>query len=72
MARQTVTDGTVTWRCEGTDETVCNVFIDIPMAVTAGLTDWGRGVWALSVRNPFGNSWFYCDGPAYLRKSSVL
>ncbi len=69
----TVTDGTVTWRCETVDGgNVANVHIEIPYAVTAALTDWGRGVWALSVRNPFGNSWFYVDGPAYLRKSSAL
>ena len=68
----TVGDGTVVWRCETDDSQVCNVYIDIPRAVTAALTDWGRGVWALSVRNAFGNSWLYIDGPAYLRKSSSL
>lgn len=68
---QTVTDNTATWRCETDDSQVCNVAVVIPAAVTGALTDWGLGVWALAVRNSFGNSWFFVDGLAYLRKSSV-
>lgn len=67
---QAVADGTVTWQCVRTDNTVVNVSVAIPAIVTANLADWGRGSWALSVRGPYGESWFYVDGMAILRKSS--
>ena len=67
----TVTDGTVTWRCETTDETVCNLYIAIPRATAAALVPWGRGVYSLEVIDSFSHTWVYLDGPAYLRAEST-
>lgn len=69
---QTVADGTVTWRCEALDtDVVANVYVVIPAATTAALTAWGRGVYSLTVRNEFDQSWLFVDGAAYLRESSI-
>lgn len=67
----TVTDNTVTWRAETTDESVANIYIVIPAATTAALTAWGRGVWSMEVLDTFGHTWFYVSGAAYLRLEST-
>lgn len=67
---QTVTDGTVTWRCETDDSQVCNLFIHIPAAVTAGLVAWGRGVYSFEVTDTYSHSWLFVDGVAYLREEA--
>jgi hypothetical protein len=67
----TVSDGTVTWRAETTDATVCNVYIQISASVTAGLTDWGFGVYNLEVVDTFLHSWLFVDGTARLRRESA-
>ena len=46
---QTVTDGTVTWRCESTDDTLYNLYLLLDAAYTATLVDWGKGVWDLEL-----------------------
>ncbi|MCA9859370.1 MAG: hypothetical protein KC438_06580 [Thermomicrobiales bacterium] len=73
----TTNDGTAVWTCvlpaqDGAGNIhIANVVVNIPHAVTGGLDEWGRGSWSLSVKNGFSNSWFYVDGPAVLRKSSL-
>ncbi len=67
----TVTDGTVTWRCETDDSQVCNLYILIPAATTAALSAWGRGTWSLEVLDTFSHTWLYIDGAAYLRLEST-
>lgn len=67
----TVTDGTVTWRCETDDSTVCNVYIAIPRSTTAALAPWGRGVYSLEVVDTWNHTWVFIDGPAYLRAEST-
>lgn len=67
----TVTDGTVTWRCETDDSQVCNVFIQIGTDITSTLEPWGRGYYTLSVKDSFFHSWLHIDGAAYLRQTST-
>lgn len=67
----TVSDGSVTWRCETDDSQVCNLFIAIPRVTTAALVAWGRGVYSLEVVDTYNHSWVYLDGPAYLRQEAT-
>lgn len=67
----TVTDGTVTWRCETDDSQVCNVYIAIPRTTMAALLPWGRGVYSLEVVDTWNHTWVYVDGAAYLRTEST-
>lgn len=72
---QTVTDGTVTWRCELVENInngkVGNFSVQIVASVTQGLADWGRGVYTLQVINTFGHVVVWIDGVARLRRETV-
>ena len=67
----TVTDGTVTWRCETNDSQVCNLSIFLSATVTASLPPWGRGWYTLRVKDTFNHSWLHIDGAAYYRRSAL-
>lgn len=71
----TVTDGTVTWRCELVENIdngrVSNCVVQVLAAVTEALDDWGRGVYTLQVINTYGNVIYWQDGEARLRREAI-
>lgn len=67
----TTTDGTVVWQCIARSDTVCNLTIVLPAAMTAGLSAWGRGVYSLELFDSYGHSVAYIDGLAVLRAEAT-
>lgn len=74
---QTVLDNTARWRCElaenlTTSVLVSNLVIDVPLSVTEALTDWGRGVFTLQLKDSFGQVRLWADGIARLRREATV
>lgn len=71
----TVSDGTVTWRCELVETVangrVSNCYVQVLASVTETLADWGRGVYTLQVLDTYGHVVFWMDGVARLRRETV-
>lgn len=64
----TVTDGTVTWRCESTDAIVTDLRIVLVPADTESLEAWGNGYWDLELVDTFGHVMRVLEGRAVLSR----
>lgn len=65
---QTVSDGTVTWQCRTTDATLANLMIALEPADTAGLADWGFGLYDIELQDTFGHITRLMQGVARLNR----
>ena len=64
----TVTDGTVTWRCEAADTIVSDLRIVLLPADTASLSNWGNGYYDLELIDTFGHVMRVMEGNCVLSR----
>lgn len=64
----TVVDGGVIWRNVGSDAGASNLLVQLSAAYTAGLTNWGPGLYDLEIVDAFGVTTRLFEGNAELRR----
>lgn len=64
----TVTDGTVTWRCELADSIVTDLRIVLVPGDTDALENWGNGFWDCELVDGFGHVMRVLEGRAVLSR----
>lgn len=68
---QSVSDDSAAWTCIAPDATLVNLYLHLTDTVTAGLTDWGRGVYTLELEDLTGHTARLMNGLAYLSREAA-